>query len=109
MFVATAQNPQTIGDMQSAVLAMFTRLAPDVGLALIAIAGATVVLAIGRNLLLRVWYALSGLGSSSGLSDFTLPETFEDDLLDGASYGGGSEGPEDLDGRWGRLYGDGFS
>jgi hypothetical protein len=64
---AASTGPTTIAGWTSTIVSFFTTNMPAVALALIGLAGATVILAVGRNLLGRVWTALASLGGSSGL------------------------------------------
>jgi hypothetical protein len=64
---ATTSAPTTVSSWTTTVIGFFTDNIGSVALALIALATATIVLAIGRNLLVRVWHALASLGGSSGL------------------------------------------
>ncbi|HEX3424781.1 MAG TPA: hypothetical protein VHT30_01525 [Acidimicrobiales bacterium] len=59
-------GPLSIGDWSDAVVNFFTSYAPDIGLAILAIAAATVVLALGNALVCRVWSFLAGLGDEAG-------------------------------------------
>ncbi|HEX3424780.1 MAG TPA: hypothetical protein VHT30_01520 [Acidimicrobiales bacterium] len=61
-FAQTSTGPVTVSDWSTAIVSFFTSNAPAIGLAIIAVAGATVVLAIGNNLVGRVWDSLASLG-----------------------------------------------
>lgn len=75
MIVATGSaGPQTISQMGSAAVNLFTSNEGNIALAVLAVVGATVVLAVGRSLLSMAYHALAEIGggvpdgSSAGAS-----------------------------------------
>lgn len=64
-WATSAAGPTTISGWSSAVVSFFTSNVGSIALALIGLATATVILAVGRNLLSRIWNALASLGGSN--------------------------------------------